>query len=128
MEVELDITSVQFTSVPFKSSLTGLITSLDISGRLPAAEILEKVNVIEFTSKSDIGHADCEDKTRAYLLAVASPSGIRKKLHSTNDPGVVHINANCSPLHTGTTPGGDSVTPFINEIYRAKINPIVLSY
>ena len=114
MEVEFDASmSVQLTSVPFKPSLTGLITSLDISGWLPATEILEKVNVIEFTSKSDTGVTDSEDKIREYLLAVLSLSGIRKKLHSSNDPGVVQVNSSMSPLHTGATPGGDIITPIL---------------
>ena len=73
VEVEFDVaTSVQFTSMPFKTSVTGLIASCDVSGRLPAAEILEKVNLVEFTTKSDV--ADCEDTNRERLLAVASPS------------------------------------------------------
>ena len=118
VDVEFDdaTMSVQFTSVPFKASLTGLITSLDISGRLLVAEILEKVNMIEFTSKSDsIGTgADCEDKTREYFLAAVSPSGIRKKIHSESDPGVVHVNSSMPPLHTGAIPGGDIITPIIN--------------
>ena len=56
-------TSVQFTSVLFKSSLTGAISNLDTTGRVPSAEILEKVNMMEFTSKSVAG-ADSECKTR----------------------------------------------------------------
>ena len=48
MEVEFDVnTSVQFTSVPFRSSLTGSISNIDMRGSLPSVEILEKVNVIE---------------------------------------------------------------------------------
>jgi hypothetical protein len=86
-------TSVQFTSVPFKLSFAGSITALDISGRLPGEEILEKVNVIEFTFKSDVAGKDAECKIRSYLLAIVSPSGTRKKLHSTKVPGVVHINS-----------------------------------
>ena len=106
-------TSVQFTSVPFKPSLTGSITSRVVSDRLPAAEILKKVNLIKFTSKSDI--TDSEDKTREYFLAVVSPSGITMKLHSINDSltGVVQVNSSMSPLHTGAVPEGDIVTPFI---------------
>ena len=115
VEVEFDITSVQFTSVRFKQSLTGLITSLDISGRLPTAETLEKVNVIEFTSKCDIGVIISENKTREYFLAIVSPSGIRRKLHSIDDPCVVHVNSNLSPLHTGAIPGGDSITPIMTR-------------
>ena len=97
IEVEFvsdDSTSVQFTRVPFRLSITGLIRSLDISGRLPETEILENVNMIEFTSKSDVGITDCEDKTHEYFLAVVSPSGIRKKLHSRKLPEVVHVNSN----------------------------------
>ena len=81
--------------MPFKPSLTGLITSLDNSGKLYAAEILEKMNVIEFTSKSEeAGKESDECKVRSYPLAVVSPSRIRKKFHSTNDPGVVQVNSN----------------------------------
>ena len=99
MLTEVDVvsdasTSVQFTRVPFSSSLTGLISSLDVTGRLPSAEILEKMNVIEFTSKSDVGGKDCECKTRANLLAVVLLSGTRKKLHSRKLPVVVHVNSN----------------------------------
>jgi hypothetical protein len=94
VEVVFDaITSVQFISVPFKLSFAGSITALDISGRLPREEILEKVNVIEFTSKSDVAGKDSECKLRKYLLAVVSPSETRKKLHSNNDPGVMHVNS-----------------------------------
>ena len=97
IEVEFvsdDSMSVQFTSVPFSLSVTGSISSLDISGRLPETEILENVNMIEFTSKLDVGVMDCEDKTHEYFLAVVSPSGIRKKLHSRKLPEVVHVNSN----------------------------------
>jgi hypothetical protein len=66
---------------------------VDTSGRLPGGEILEKVNVIEFTSKSDVAGTDSECKLRKYLLADVSPSGTRKKLHSMNIPGVVHVNS-----------------------------------
>ena len=48
------IKSVQFTSVPFKQSFTGSISKLDTTGWLPSAEILEKVNMMEFTSKSEV--------------------------------------------------------------------------
>jgi hypothetical protein len=85
--------SVQFTSVPFNSSFAGSITTLDTSGRLPGEEILEKVNVMEFTVKSNVAGKDSECKIRSYLLAIVSPSGTRKKLHSNNVPGVVHVNS-----------------------------------
>ena len=84
-------TSVQFTSVPFKPLLTGVISNLDTTGRLWSAEILEKMNMMEFTSKSEV--ADPEYKLRKNLLAIVSPSGTRKKLHSKNVPGTVHINS-----------------------------------
>ena len=113
VEVKFDArTSVQFTSVPFRPSLIGSIVNLDISGRLPSVEILEKVNVIEFTSKSDVAGtlAVCKT-TRENFLAVVSPSGIRKKVHSNNNPGVVHVNSSRSPLQAGATPGGIITTP-----------------
>ena len=42
-------TSKQVTTVWFRLSLVALITKLDISGTLFAAELLEKVNMVEFT-------------------------------------------------------------------------------
>jgi hypothetical protein len=66
---------------------------IDTSGTLPREEILEKVNVIEFTSKYDVTVAETELKVRKYVLGIVSPSGTRKKLHSMNDPGVVHVKS-----------------------------------
>ena len=100
MKTEVDFvsdasTSVQFTRVPFSSSsFTGFISNLDVTGRLPSAEILEKVNVMEFTSKSDVAETDSECKTRSYLLAIVCPSGTSKKLHSKRLLGVVHNISN----------------------------------
>ena len=94
MEDVFDVTmSVQFTSVPFKPSFMGAISNLDTTGWLPFAEILEKVNVMEFTSKSDVAGTDPECKVRKNLLAIVSLSGTRKKLHSNNVPGTVHVNS-----------------------------------
>ena len=35
------VTSVQFTTVPFRSSLTGLIDNVEISGSMFSAELLK---------------------------------------------------------------------------------------
>ena len=102
-------TSVQFTSVPFKTSLAGVISNFDTTGRVPFAEILEKVIMIDFTSKSDVAGKEFESKIRLYLL---SPSETRMKLHSNNVPGTVHVNSSWSPLHTATS-RGDITTPII---------------
>ena len=85
--------SVQFTTVPFKPSFTGVISNLDTSGWLSFAEILEKLIVMEFTSKSEVAGNDPECKARKYLQAIVCPSVTRKKLHSNNVPGIVHINS-----------------------------------
>ena len=66
--------------------------------------------MIELIIKSDAVAGDSVCKLRKYLLAVASPSGIKKKLNSRNDPGVVHVSSSKPPLHTGATPGGDITT------------------
>ena len=55
-------TSIQFTSVWFKPSFTGAISNVDTTGWLPSAEILEKVNVMEFTCKSEVAGTDPECK------------------------------------------------------------------
>ena len=41
--------SVQFTSVPFKPPLMGLITNLDTRGKSSLLETLEMLNMVEFT-------------------------------------------------------------------------------
>ena len=41
------IASVQFITVPFRSSLTGLIDNVDIRGKTFSAELLEYRNVVE---------------------------------------------------------------------------------
>ena len=128
VEVEFDAsTSVQFTSVPFRPSFTGLIIKFVISGSTISSEILEKVNVIEFTTISDVAGTDCVCKTRINLVAVVSPSGIRKKLHSANDPGVVHVNSSISPLQAGATPGGVITTPF-NIIITIRSTIIMVDF
>ena len=45
--------SSQCTIVPFKALLTELTTSVEVRGELPSAEVLMKVNVVEFTVVSD---------------------------------------------------------------------------
>ena len=49
-----EITSVHLTIVPFRVSLTGLISSLEINGKLFEPDIREKVNVVELTTKCDV--------------------------------------------------------------------------
>ena len=44
------VTSEQRTTVPFKPRLTESINNVEIRGEAPRAEILMKVNVVEFTS------------------------------------------------------------------------------
>jgi hypothetical protein len=41
--------SIQFITVPFRLLFTGLITTLDITGKLPSADVLEKLNIVELT-------------------------------------------------------------------------------
>ena len=46
--------SSQFTTVPFKSLFTELITSVETNGELARAEVLIKVNVVEFTLITEV--------------------------------------------------------------------------
>ena len=46
-------TSPQFTTVPFKSLLTGIITIVETNGELPWSEVLVVVNSVEFTVSED---------------------------------------------------------------------------
>ena len=94
VDVEFDVsTLVQFTCVPFKVSITGVVSSLDTSDKLLSvdSEIIEKVNVIEFTSNVEVG--ELRPRNRTYLLAVVCPSGTRKKFHSRKPPVMVHVNS-----------------------------------
>ena len=56
MEADSDVaTSIQLTELPLRPSLTGLISSLDISGRLSLLDTREKLNdIVEFTSRYDV--------------------------------------------------------------------------
>ena len=87
-------TSEQVTIVPFNTSPVALIVNLDTSGMLFAAELLEKVNMVELICKCDISLIGFKLVT-AYenLTAVILFSGIRKKLHSRCDPVTQHVKS-----------------------------------
>ena len=70
------------------------VSLISVAGWLPLAEILKNVNMMELTISSDVAGTDSVCKTRLYLLAVVSPSGTRKKLHSRKLSVVVHVNSN----------------------------------
>ena len=63
--------SKQLTTVPFRALLTGLITILDISGKLPGPESLEAVNVelLIITSRGmPLGPMDVRTATIAGVI------------------------------------------------------------
>ena len=60
-------TSIQCTAVPFKALLTESISNVEISGELlPWAEILMKVNVVEFTLTFEVCSAPSCEMNRGY--------------------------------------------------------------
>lgn len=63
--------SVQFTSIPFRLLLIGLIINLDVSDKLLPAELTKQVNMTVFTS--NVEERELGPRNRVYLLAVVSP-------------------------------------------------------
>ena len=90
-----DSTSIQFTTVPFKMSLMGPITNVDSTGKLPLADVLEKLNSVELTINSAIAAlAESEEKNaRVMSVIVVSFSRYNLNLQSRALPAVVHINS-----------------------------------
>ena len=83
--------SVQFTSVPFRPTVMGLITRIDISGELFGGESLEKVNLVELITNGS-GASVSVVRPLVYALATAL-SGVRINAHSSKLPDVVHVNS-----------------------------------
>ena len=82
---------VQFTTVPLRSSLTGLIDKVEITGKIPSAELLEHRNVAEPILSSNVCRRFGPESWRfcVYLIGAVSFSGIRLRVF---------------PLHTGVIP------------------------
>jgi hypothetical protein len=107
------VTSVQFTTVPFRSSLTGLIDNVDVTGKAFSAELLEWRNVVEPIVCSNTCRWFGPEFWRlcVCLIGPVSFSGIREKLHSRNLPVVLHVRIRVSPLHTDAILGGEITAP-----------------
>ena len=83
--------SVEFTSVPFRLTVTGLITKIYISGELFGRESLEKVNLVKLITN---GSEASVSVVRPFVYALASAfSGVRTNAHSSKLPDEVHINS-----------------------------------
>ena len=116
-------TSVQFITVPFRLSLTGLTDNADITGRLFSAELLEKRNMVGPITLLNI--CRCFGplfwKVRVYFIGSVSFPEITEKLHSRNLPVVVHVRLRVSPLQTHAVLGGEITTPpawyYISKLY-----------
>ena len=86
--------SEQITTVPFNLSLVALIVNLDTSGMAFAAELLEKVNIVELIDKCNIPLVGFILVTAyEYLVGIIPFSGMRKKLHSRCDPVTLHVKS-----------------------------------
>ena len=117
-------TSTQFITVPLRLVLTGLISSLDITG-LSSADVLDILNVVELTTNSGITTLGGPEETmmRENSVAVVSFPRITLNLHSSWLPGTVHINSSSSPLHTRAITAGDIVTVPALRITILELNP-----
>ena len=89
-------TSTQFITVPFRPLLTGLISNLDITGKLFSADVLERLNTVELTTNCDI--ASLAEPVgmivRVNSVLTVSFPHITLNLHLRNCPVVVHIKSN----------------------------------
>ena len=106
--------SIQLTTVPFKSLFTELelIISVETNGELARAEVLTKVNVVEFTLNSD----NCTESSSALIKAgpysVSLPiEFLAVKFHLTKVPLTVQVSSRGSPAwQTRATDPGNKVT------------------
>ena len=110
-----DVTSMHFTTVPFRLSFTLSITTLDVSTGLPWIEVLENVNMVELYSTGNVciwaGPSAVIPRCMNCLYILVSTS-IRKIFHSRNITVALslHISSSWCPLHTEAIPGGEIVT------------------
>ena len=94
MVVVADSDAIHFTWVPFRPSLTGLIITLDISGKLRSAEILEKVNMVEPIITGVVSTPVVPTDEMVRKLVAAPRSGFVMSCHECDDPDVVmHVNS-----------------------------------
>ena len=85
--------STQFTLVPFKPLLTGLIIILDISGKLLSLESLEKVNITVELMIRGSESTPVEPIDETVRKCVTSPlGGFATSCHTCNKSDVVHMS------------------------------------
>ena len=88
-----------FTSVPFRWSLTGLISNLDMSGKLFGGEILEKVRLVELITLWNLWSVGLSGDIAGVFTGVAAFSAIRCRVifHSSRAkfpaPVIVQFNS-----------------------------------
>ena len=96
--------------VPFSVKVTGSITSVDISGTRPSAEVLVKVNMDEFTDNGDtLGDEPNNERVlvKAEVLGIVFCSTVI--FHLKKVSVVVHVTSSWPPLHTDAISEGDTV-------------------
>ena len=101
-------TSVQLIIIPFRPIVSGSIVNLDTNGMMPLAEILEKVNEVEFiTDVSSFSELASIARYKSMKIVAGANVHASKLL-----PGSVneHISSSWSPAHTSEFPEGDIVT------------------
>jgi hypothetical protein len=114
------IRSVQFTLVPLKPLLTGLITNLDTRGNSSRPEILETLKKVEFTVILDIcwdTPTEAVDLINGSICPWSSCSGddIHERIMLTF---VEHVSSSSPPSHTTAPPEGDSTNPVESHIIQ----------
>ena len=94
MVVVADSDAIHFTWLSFSTSLTGLIVTLDISGKLRSAEILEKVNMVELMTTGSASTPLVPTDEMVRKLVAAPLSGFVMSCHECDAPDVVlHVNS-----------------------------------
>ena len=106
------IRSVQFTLVPFKSLLTGLITNLDTRGNSSWLETLEKLNDVELTVWDHAWSVSTVEEAYPLEYEYIPPwSSDSNENHRWNLAFVLQISSSSSPSHTTASSEGDNRSP-----------------
>ena len=92
----------QFTTVPFKWSLTGPISNVDSTGKLSLADVLEKLNTVELTTNSDIAALAESEETKICKTSVAVISFSKKKKPTKSPLQMAPCRGTCQLQLTST--------------------------
>ena len=124
--------SVQFTLVPFRLLVTGLITNLDTRGNSSSLETLETLNKVEFTVILDTCWDTPTEEINLMNVCTCPCSFCSgDDVHLRILIFVEHTSSSCSPSHVITSSEGDNsnpadqdchvITAFLHQRYQSVL-------